>query len=501
MWRALVVFCSLIVPVFAQSIPQAVLSSPVRLEMDRSTVEVAKGVTVNYTVTLKNGRDRAVAAPAEMNLEIETPSGKRNIIIPRGQSSVSFQWTAAREGMARIVVHSGNLHPASCLVVVTPARLSAVMREMPVPVRASPPESVNPNVRFRKRAGHRPGAEIAAEPQPAPPPPPPAAATQPQPARPMTIRIFVEPDPILGNAAAQTWTASVAVAAQDDQQQLVPVPTDVTVHFTSNMGQLKPTDVVIPHGQTSTFNSPVTLVAGRSGKDHLEAISSIGTVAEDVEYQAPIPSQLWLDVGSADFSANGGSTAVVHVCMQDDAGNLTAYPDRDTQITLSPDSGQLEKTLITITRGNYCSDQINWTSHGSGLAHLTARSSGELKAATAQTTFPSFPWYLVLLAAAGGLVGAFVKTSGQLFSKKWLAHLWRNLVVGGVVGVIVYLLAYFGALVLPKEIPIKLQNIPAVTGLGALVLGVIGGLYGRKLLKVDDDEADDKKATAKAGGD
>ena len=61
--------------VVSQAVPGELLSTPVRLELDRPTKEVKAGSTVTYTVTLKNTRDQAVAASSNMPLQIETPSG------------------------------------------------------------------------------------------------------------------------------------------------------------------------------------------------------------------------------------------------------------------------------------------------------------------------------------------------------------------------------------------------------------------------------------------
>jgi hypothetical protein len=87
-----------------------------------------------------------------------------------------------------------------------------------------------------------------------------------------------------------------------------------------------------------------------------------------------------------------------------------------------------------------------------------------------------------------------------LFSEQWWAHTWRSLVVGGVLGAIIYLLTRYGAFLLPSSIPVSIQNIPAVSGTGSFVLGFVGGIFGRKILKIDDSESAPPQAQGAAGG-
>jgi hypothetical protein len=86
------------------------------------------------------------------------------------------------------------------------------------------------------------------------------------------------------------------------------------------------------------------------------------------------------------------------------------------------------------------------------------------------------------------LLGALVFSSGQLFTSRWWSHTWRSLILGATLGAIFYLFARFGAITLPKESVVNLQKIPVVSGVGSLLLGFVGGLYGRKLWKSDDDK-------------
>ena len=151
--------------------------------------------------------------------------------------------------------------------------------------------------------------------------------------------------------------------------------------------------------------------------------------------------------------------------------------------------GQFERNLVKILQGQYCSDTTQLTSRNAGDVLIRAKAGIDLAADESKVTFPSFPWHLVLLAAVGGLVGALVASSSGLASGRWWASVWRSLVLGAVLGVAFYLFTFFGAFVLPKYVPLNLQNIPTVSAIGATLLGFVGGLYGRKLWKVDGGDA------------
>ena len=105
----------------SQTIPDKLLSSPVRLELDKPTQEVKEGTMVTYTVTLKNAKEQPVTTSNNLQLGIETPTGAKNIEIPAGQSSATFTWRAANPGVMQMTVRSGKLVPATGLLLVTPS--------------------------------------------------------------------------------------------------------------------------------------------------------------------------------------------------------------------------------------------------------------------------------------------------------------------------------------------------------------------------------------------
>lgn len=487
-----VLLLAIVPTVVSQSVPKELLSTPIRLELDKATKEVKAGTTVNYTVTLKNSRDQAVAASSNMPLQIETPSGPKNIVIPAGQSSATFTWQAVNAGVGRMVVHSGKLHPASGLVLVAPAlRPTTVMMPVPHPGGGAGAGAgrgaERPPVFDHRRLGGIGGRAAGAGGQPVPPPPP-AATPTPLPASALAkkIQLYVEPLPVYGNPVDHIWKANVSVAALGEQDSLVPVPSNVPVHFNASSGRLSSADIVLSAGQFSNFENPVVLTADRFGKGAVNAVSSLGSAGPvEIEFLQPPPTQLRLSLGSPVLAGTGSSTATVQACLLDESEAVTSS-SQDVQVTLTAAPGQLQSSILTIHSGSSCSDSIVWTS-ASGAASIRAEAGG-LKFDSKNITFPSFPWYFIALAAFGGLFGAIISRPKHLFSVSWWSHTWRSLVLGAVLGAIFYLFARFGAIALPKDSPISIQNIPVVSGIGALLLGFLGGLYGRKLWGIDDDK-------------
>ena len=514
----------------SQSVPAELLSNPARLELDKSTVEVKAGSIVNYTVVLKNAKGQAVAASSNLQLEVETPSGKKTVEIPAGQSSANFTWTAANSGVAHMTVRSGKLYPATGLVLVTPPMpkaaivspnlsmpspeaqrvppsglpmnknaTGAMVDRTPAGAQAQLPSGAKASQRSRginqipvgamidraPAGAQSASASSAPAPQPsataAPPPPPPASGQA------KKIQLYVEPLPVYGNPLEHIWNAKVSVAVLGDQDSLAPVATDVPIEFHSSSGRLSPPSIILHAGQFSNFDNPVLLTTDRAGADSVDALSSLGHAGPvEVTYLLPPPAQLRLSLGTPAINGSGTSTVNAQVCLLDESGALT-FSGQDVQVTLTA-PGQLASSVATIRHGVSCSDLIAWTS-ASGAASIQAEAGG-LKSDNKAITFPSFPWYFVWLAAGGGLLGALVSSSKELFSSRWFSNTWRGLALGAVLGAIFYLFARFGAIALPKDSPVNIQNIPVVSRVGAFLLGFLGGLYGRKLWKIDQDKPD-----------
>jgi hypothetical protein len=191
-------------------------------------------------------------------------------------------------------------------------------------------------------------------------------------------------------------------------------------------------------------------------------------------------------VGTPVLSGSGSSTASVQACLLDESQGITSA-DRDITVNLSA-PGQLAAQSVTIKQDSSCSSPITWTAEA-GLGIIRAESAG-LQPDQLQVKFPAFPWRYPMLAALGGLLGAFVIRAKRVLSAAWWSHTWSSLLLGAVLGVIFYLFARFNALVLPEGWVVKLQNVPVVSSIGAFLIGFVGGVLGRSFWLPKKDKAE-----------
>lgn len=484
--------------VFSQSIPKELLTVPTRLEMANATQQVKAGTPVTFKVVLKNAKGQPVPALHDTKLEIETPSGRITKTLPAGQSAITFSLPTEKSGIVQITVRAGKLHPASGRLLVAPSVSSATpIARMAQPragmaAREALPLKVQPRMNVGALARRNAGNAARARAQPAPrlavraPAPPAAAAPAAPPAteHASKIQLFVEPLPIYGNAIDHVWTADIAVAALDNHDSLAAVANDVTVHFHANRGHLASHDIVLRAGQYGNFNDPVLLTADHPGDDTVQAVSNLGqAVPVSVQYLQPRPAGLHFSHNEPVLTGTGSSTTRFQVCLVDESGAVTSST-KDVEVSLSG-PGQYESP-VKIMANLQCSRMLDWASSTPGPAILRADAvglTGEM-----DITFPSFPWYLVWLAALGGLLGALLFSSGKLFTSRWWSHAWRSLVLGAAFGAVFYLFARFGAIALPKGSPVDISKIPVVSGAGSFILGFLGGLYGRRLWKTSAEK-------------
>ena len=482
-----------------QSVPKALLSNPTHLTFDEATREASAGSNLKCTVTLKNAQNQPVPAPEDLRLQVETPSRQLTIVLPKGQSSASFDWQPKNAGVARMTVRSEKLHPATALVLVTPhAELQPEIAPKTTVPAPSPPTRGVIERRLPTGATEDRLPPFERRPPfvhvvPAPAAVPPEATAQPA-VQATKLQLFVTPVPIYGDAVNRKWQANVSVAAFDNQGALAPVASDVPIHFNVTLGSLSAADIVLASGRVSNFQEPLILTSQGPGEGRVEAISSLvpGNVVV-VQYLLPPPKQLRLGViDTPTLSGSGSSAAHVQVCLLDESGALTSS-DHDIAVQLTA-SGQLTEPNPLIRRDSPCSGMIVWSA---AAGKATMRAEGEeLKADVMSIPFPSFPWYLSWLAAAGGLLGAVVRIANKLFSRRGWQHTWRGLLLGSVMGMIFYLFARFGAISMQGS-PINVQNIPVVSGVGAMLLGFLGGFYGIKVWKIDEDKPKPAAASRK----
>jgi hypothetical protein len=173
---------------------------------------------------------------------------------------------------------------------------------------------------------------------------------------------------------------------------------------------------------------------------------------------------------------NDGRTAVnITVFLQDEVSGAVKA-EQDVQVKLMSSIGTVKPSILSIAKGQFVGEAI-LTSATAGVSEVTA-TAPDLKSGVASVEF-EFPYMLVLLAAAGGIVGALVRSSGDTFKGAWWWHLIGSLAIGSVLGLVFFLLALFGVVASIPKLAIPLGQLPTTNEFAALVLGFFGGYYAR----------------------
>jgi|SRR5579859_178494 len=498
------------------------LKIPVRVELETSTREVMVGAKIQLRVSLRNLENRSVTALRDTAVTVASESfaEEKTIVIPRALSSAEGEFRTVRAGLASVNAKSNGLAPSSLLLVIRPARSflsglqktagpvrgdagaavvprhasSAAERELSQPKMASrstavaaPPVPATVEAgRTRVKMGARSTLAVA---------PPGATSTESQPSQPNTTgipvatvtaptRIDLEINPTQIYPQGNSWIAEITVIALTNDNELAAASQDIPVRLQADLGDLSATQTVIPLGSASTAAQSIQLTSRRSGDDRIQATSAVGSTEKRVTYFMSLPSGLRLEANPPTVLNDGRSSVDVTVFLLGPDNRPTSYSDRDIHVLLSSSLGVLDTKSLPILRGSFWGN-TKLTSAQHGLATIEAKAPELADALPASVQF-LFPWMMIVMATVGGMAGGVIRAGGGAFSPKWWDHLWRNTAVAAALGFFFYVLAFFGAIAaLPKtELPFAISSIPTVNELGALLLGFVGGLYGRHVWKV-----------------
>ena len=479
---------------------------PVRLELDKTIVEVTRGADVTYTVTLKNSANQPATAQADLKIEVVSPFGSAfPVVISQGQPSTTFHIKADQVGVLRLRLKAASLPGTNSLIVVKPPPgqqenrdQSSVRAPEAVPRFAMKvPKVVMPMARHKEEAARAPASAAIS------PPPPPAEVASIEPimtgaSSPMAagggdataanhLQIFlVDNDPVAQDPTDHRWRARLYVAAFTATDTMADPAQNLPIHLQSAISQLDRADMMIAHGQQPPI---IVATAGAPGQELVRAFATgMPVAARTFSYSSPGATKIKLNADPVRILSDGHTSATVQACLADYEDNPTTDPNADHAIDVSYQTtrtlwgAQLKDRPLKILKGGECSDKTTFSTFGHGKAVLKAIASGLQENDVPIEFF--LPKSLLVFSALGGLLGGFARTLMGSLSSKWFANLWRNLVLGVVLGLIIYLLFLFGALSAIPKLDIKLANVPVQSGLGALVLGFVGGIIGRMLWPV-----------------
>jgi hypothetical protein len=424
---------------------------PLSLTITASPSEIEAGGMAVVEVRLKNYRGDTVAAADNLIVTVHSElSGDATVPFKAGQSVGQTPVRFNRSGVGTLVATAPNLTSGSAGIVV---KMDPAARATAIPTE-----------------GARAGAAAS--------PTAPAAAAAPSGAPPQKILIAVDMMPEHVHPLNASWQTKVLVTAVNASRQPIAVPVDTAIYLATDAGIVTPAVTTIEVGHARPAN-PVQLTSNRPGTGTLWAWTDAGELGRAaVEYHNPRPDQLSVKALPT-RTLNDGRTAVhVTVFLQDESSRAVKA-EEDTQVQLTSSVGTPAPEALTIAKGQFVGEAM-LTSATAGIAEITATAPG-LRSGVATVIFV-FPYFLVLMAAVGGLVGALLRSSGVSFTGTWWWHLLGSLGIGSVLGLLFYLLAVFGIVASIPKLSIPLGQLPTTNEFAALVLGFFGGYYARAWL-------------------
>jgi len=448
-----------------------------RLTLRPAIAKTTVGTAATITVALTDSQGHDVVTATDISVEIQSPllGSPMTVHIAPQSSSVSFPLIPSHGGPARVEARAKHLAPASMLVLAKPSAEQIKSFHPVTPAPATPavhPPAYAIHVKPELGNHHPPlGAVTTAPP---PPPPPQPAASQPAPTTvTLTPEILLSGDPQY-DADQRQWHATVVVGLHDAENHYLPPDKNSSGKLFANLATVAPTDVT--WDPTSPWSTSAVLTSSQPGQDTLRLASSLGsTELSPVNYSLPPATQIVLS--AAPSVTNDGRVKVpVSVRLTDNEGN-EAPAVADTDIEFRVSLGSVDPDRVIIKAGKAVPDTgVSITSARNGTA--TVEASGlNLKDGTANIHF-DFPIRLLVMAGIGGIIGSLVrkpKSTGHFSLKHWLA----STVVGVVVGVFFFVVAYLGALSLvPSFSIVAIDKVPSGNELGALLLGFLAGLVG-----------------------
>jgi hypothetical protein len=465
--RALAVTVLLIIGTSRILLAQAA-AIPLALGVNASSSETTAGAAVRVRVTLKNYSGVTVVTPEPVAITIHSAlTADATVAIPAGQSSAVAEVRFQRAGIARIVATAPALTSGSVVVVAKAPDGDAGM--------AAPRSPAEREALAQPRfVGFAPAPGAATEHPHAVEPLTPGSGSAPNTG--LTLGVDVLPRHV--HRAAAQWRALVLVTTLNANRQPAAVSADTPVHLATDFGVVTPAYSHVDAGKARVAET-IQVSSDRPGTGTLWAWTDTGRLtATAVEYHDALPSQL-LVKGSPGRAVNSGKTPIVVTVFLQDETAAMACADSDVAVKLTSSMGTASPSDLTIPKGKFFAEAV-LTSATAGTAEITA-TGPKLKTASARVYFV-FPWLLVALAAAGGVIGAVVKAGGETFVGAWWWHLLGHVGTGIVLGLVFYALVLFGVVASIPQLAIPLGQLPTTNELGAVILGFFGGYLARAWL-------------------
>jgi hypothetical protein len=419
---------------------------PTRLELSVGAAEVEAGAVAHVVIHLRNVRNEDIEAPEALVLTLASNLAERvQVTLPKGASSIRSEVRFPRPGIARLRVSAPRIASGYAAVIV-----KAVSGSVSLDMAPRPPE------RSPSPAG---GTAVTV----------------------MTPQLGIEVIPTDVHPRAGRWVADVWLVTLNPRGEPAPSPMDLPVNLVATVGTVNPVRSLIAAGSVRPAN-PIQLVADRSGAEKVWAWldTSARTVSAEAVYKEALPAKLRVVAYPAKAVNSGKNPVRITVMLLDDTNLPASFSDRELEVTVTSSLGTIEpKAPVHIARGAISGEAV-LTSTTAGRAEVRALAL-HMPDAETRVEFV-FPWLMVVLAMAGGTLGATYRAGWHGFSRGWQRHAGVNGIAGLLLGTIFYALSLLGAPAAIPQVALPIAAIPTVNELGALALGFLGGYYARAWL-------------------
>ena len=489
-------------------------SIPVRLSVTAIDHEAVPGQPRSFRVELRDIKGALVTAQEDVRVTLTSPATTKatSVVVPKGQSSATVTMLPEVAGFHDVEARAPSLPTAHTLLAVRPSRIQRSPEPSPPPPSPAPAETPQASVPggaapagalSRGPSGGRGSLHMlvpgrgrgeAAQPasgatSPSQPAVTPAAAPTGTPAAPVpapaltpgALQLFLAPKQVESDRGE--WRATVGIGVLDSDNQATLASDDIRVQLAANFGVVTPDTVTIRKGSFGN-DETIHLAARMAGANEVTAMSpGYGTVSASVLFNEPVPTAVRVDPSPLRVPVDGRSSATLQVRLVGANQNPVVPREPVTVVALRSSIGTLSSPTVTLT--NQAGKDVacvTLVSNQSGRAEISASAAGVGDAAAVYVIF-EFPWIMIACAVGGGLLGGVVLALNSQKKTHWARRLAATLIVGGILGLIVYIAALFGALSITAKMPIDATRLPAVNSLGALALGFVGGYYGSRIFE------------------
>jgi hypothetical protein len=443
----------------------AVTGVPTGLELTISSREAYPDHSVTLTVSLHNYRDQRVIAAQPVrviitaNLPFRVVKRSLPLLIRSGSDSNTADVVFERPGVVKLEATAPGLAPAHAVLAVKPVAkrshvptlsgllTDAVEQFYPMAVAAEVPTTA---------------ADLQSRCTP-------AETT----ATPHGLWLAMLPPRVPERNGR--WTAKLVVGLVNNRGEPIEAVHDTAVHIEPTIGTVTNEQIVVTKGD-STAEARITSSSSGCDRVYAWSMAAGGVPNVQVEYEQPRPAKVSVIPMSPRAVANGWATVAIAIVLRDEDDHVVRNPAHDLRVVLSSSLGTLSSAAVTVSQGRPDSDEVLLSSRQRGLATVTAAAEG--LGSDAQTVSFVLPFLLIPMAAGGGIAGTLLR----IRRGRRRADYRRDLLTGSLFGFVFFGLILFGVpTIVPTAASRTLENL-TLNELGAFLLGLLGGYWGRHSL-------------------